>query len=84
MSRSNKDQQSSGSPTHGGTSNAGQGQQKLHTITNGQTGETREISQEEWRTQGAQLRAEGWTRPEEATETETGSAGDEPTGGEPA
>lgn len=38
------------------------GQEKLHTIKNTATGETKEITQEEWRTNGKQLRAEGWVR----------------------
>lgn len=42
---------------------------KTHTITrvNPDTGETetREVSQEEWREQGRQLRAEGWQRPDD-------------------
>jgi len=46
------------------------GQQKLHTITNSATGETQQVTQEDWRIRGRQLRAEGWTRPEDLPEEE--------------
>lgn len=49
-----------------GTSSAS-GQQKLHTIKNRNTGEQRQATQEEWRTNGKQLRAEGWERVDETT-----------------
>lgn len=43
----------------------GTGQQKLHRIT--KTGEPdRHITQQEWRTNGRQLRADGWMRPEDS------------------
>jgi len=38
------------------------GQSQLHTIKNTNTGETKQITQEEWRTDGKQLKAEGWVR----------------------
>jgi hypothetical protein len=46
------------------------GQQKLHTITNTTTGETKQVTQEDWRLNGKQYRAEGWTRPDDDTEIE--------------
>ena len=45
------------------------GQQKVHTITNATTGETKQITQEDWRLNGAQYRADGWTRPDDEPET---------------
>lgn len=61
----------------GGGSSAGRGMglAKAHTITHPTEG-TREITQAEWKAQGKQLRAEGWTRPDddgtdEAPTTET-------------
>jgi len=46
------------------------GQQKPARITNATTGETKVITNEEWRTNGKQLRAEGWTRVDDEGETE--------------
>ena len=46
------------------------GQSKLHTIRNSNTGEERQVSQEEWRTNGKTLKGEGWTRPDEDATTE--------------
>jgi hypothetical protein len=59
-----------------GQGRAGQapGQQKVHTIKNEATGEEREITQQEWREQGRELRAQGFTRPEDE-EQEEGEAG---------
>lgn len=44
------------------------GQKKLHGITNATTGEKRQITQEDWKVNGAALRAEGFTRDEDETE----------------
>ena len=40
------------------------GQQKMHTLTNAQ-GETRQVTQAEWRQNRQQLQSEGWYRPGE-------------------
>jgi hypothetical protein len=53
------------------------GQQKVHEIHNAATGETQQITQERWRTEGKRLRAEGWERvdaveEDEIPESETG------------
>ena len=55
------------------------GQEKLHTITNAMTGETREVTQRTWREEGDSLRAQGFTRPEdeEAPEAEDETPDDE-------
>lgn len=58
----------------------GQGQQKLHTIVNATTGESRQISQSEWRATRTTLRQSGWYRPDddevEAAEGGTGTTGE--------
>lgn len=61
-----------------GQGRAGQapGQQKVHTVSNPETGEEREVTQQEWREQGAELRAQGFTRPED-DEQDEGVEGDE-------
>jgi len=43
------------------------GQQQMHTIQNTNTGETKQITQEEWRTNGDQLKADGWVRVDDDT-----------------
>lgn len=54
----------------------GQGQSKTHTITHPTEGE-REVTQQEWRTNGRQLRENGWTR----VDVDTEGSVDETTGG---
>lgn len=44
------------------------GQQKLHTIRNTNTGETKQITQEEWKENHKQLQEEGWVRVDEDAE----------------
>jgi len=60
------------------------GQQKTHTITNAETGEERQITQQEWRTEGKALREQGFARPEDAEEGEFEDVEDEDTEGEVA
>lgn len=67
----------------GGGAGAARGQAKEHEIRNAETGESRMVSQQEWRTNGKALREAGFERvdaPEEtATEEETATGGTEPT-----
>lgn len=49
------------------------GQSKVHTITNPATGETREVTQEQWRQDGQALRQQGFTRPDDDLEAEEGT-----------
>lgn len=67
-----KDPESLISGTHQPAKGA-KGQQKLHTISRTKDGvsETRQVSQEEWRTQGKTLKADGWVRPDGDDNDET-------------
>ena len=60
-----------------GTESA-KGQQKMHQIRNSQTGESREVSQEQWRTDGKTLREQGFERVDAEDGTETPEGGDLP------
>jgi len=65
----------------GGGQGGAKGLQKEHemTRTNPETGEeeTMMVTQADWKAQGRDLRAQGWTRPEDEDETETEGEGDE-------
>lgn len=59
----------------GAAASGAPGQQKLHQIRNA-SGETREVSQEDWRTNRKQYQTDGWERVD-ADETEDDGPGDE-------
>ena len=51
------------------------GQQKTHTMTNPTTGESREITQADWREHHKEYEAEGFVRPEDVEETSDSDSG---------
>ena len=53
-----------------GKSGQAPGQDKTHTITNPTTGESRMITQREWREQGRDLRDQGFVRDDGVTDDE--------------
>jgi hypothetical protein len=63
-----------------GRAGQAQGQQKVHQMTriNPTTGEVehQDVTQEDWRKNGQQLRAEGWTRPEDVEDPAVESGGE--------
>jgi hypothetical protein len=59
----NQDKQNQGQGNQG----QNQGQQKLHTVTNPATGESRQITQEQWRNRKTDASLEGFERVDEET-----------------